>query len=314
MSSAQTPVAVFKKRDRRGIRRLLNTRRQHLQRDVAAAVLSPSAFGEFVAIGGVSTSNHRTIANRGTAVGRRLTIRQTLGAKKAKLPLGTLCGTSGMVKRVFRHMARPALAAPALVWLPRRVAVRSRRLLRALGDNGVTAVEFAIVAPMFLLLLTTIVDLGVMLTTQFLLDGAARDAARLIRTGQVQTSSSPMTTFQNLLCSDLSPVMSSATCQSSVIFEVQVFTNFAGVSFTPCTQNSNANQSGYCSFNTGAGTQIVGVQVNYNYPFMVPWVGACLTGGSCWFGAGTTSGTNPGRGTAPLVSTVVFMNEPFPSS
>jgi Flp pilus assembly protein TadG len=219
-----------------------------------------------------------------------------------------------MVNRVFRQMARPALAMPALVWLPRRVVVRSRRLFRGLGDNGVTAVEFAMVAPMFLLLLATIVDLGVLLTTQFLLDGAARDAARLILTGQVQTASSPMTTFQNLLCSDLSPVISNATCQSSVIFEVQVFTNFAGVSFTPCTQNTNANQSGYCSFNPGTGTQIVGVRVTYNYPFMIPWVGACLTGGSCWFGAGTGGGSNPGSGTAPLVSTVVFMNEPFPSS
>lgn len=219
-----------------------------------------------------------------------------------------------MVNRVFRHMARPALAVPALVWLPRRAVVRSRRLLRGLGENGVTAVEFAMVAPMFLLLIMTIVDLGVMLTTQFLLDGAARDAARLIRTGQVQTSSSPLPTFQNLLCSDLSPLISSTTCQSSVIFEVQFFTNFAGVSFTPCTQNTNVNQSGYCSFSPGTGTQIVGVQVTYNYPFMVPWVGACLTGGSCWFGAGTASGSNPGRGTAPLVSTVVFMNEPFPSS
>ena len=219
-----------------------------------------------------------------------------------------------MVNRVFRHMVRPALAMPALVRLPRRVVVGSRRLLRGLGDNGVTAIEFAMVAPMFLLLIMTIVDLGVMLTTQFLLDGAARDAARLIRTGQVQTSGSPLTTFQNLLCSDLSPLISSATCQSSVIFEVQVFTNFAGVSFTPCTQNTNANQSGYCSFSPGTGTQIVGVQATYNYPFMVPWVGACLTGGSCWFGAGTASGSNPGRGTAPLVSTVVFMNEPFPSS
>jgi Flp pilus assembly protein TadG len=219
-----------------------------------------------------------------------------------------------MVKRVFRYIARPALAASALVWSPRRVAARSRRLLRGFGDNGVTAVEFAMVAPMFLLLLTTIVDLGVMLTTQSLLDGATRDAARLIRTGQVQTSASPMTTFQNLLCSDLSPVMSSATCQSSVIFEVQVFTNFAGASFTPCTQNTNPNQSGYCSFSAGTGTEIVGVRVTYNYPFMVPWVSGCLTGGSCWFGAGTASGSNTGTGTAPLVSTVVFMNEPFPSS
>ena len=183
-----------------------------------------------------------------------------------------------------------------------------------MGDRGVTVVEFAMVAPMLLLLLMTVIDLGFMLTTQSLLDGAARDAARLIRTGQVQTAANPMTTFQNLLCSDLSPVMSTSTCQSSVIFEVQVFTNFSGVSFTPCTQTTNPNATGYCSFSAGIAGQIVGVQVTYNYPFMVPWVSGCLTGGSCWFADGTANGSNTGTGTAPLMSTVLFMNEPFPSS
>jgi hypothetical protein len=45
---------------------------------------------------------------------------------------------------------------------------------------------------------------------------------------------------------------------------------------------------------------------------MVPWVGACLTGGACWFGLGT-GGAGPGTDSAVLTSTVIFMNEPFPS-
>lgn len=198
------------------------------------------------------------------------------------------------------------------------VAVRLRRLsfLRraGIGERGEVLIEFAIVAPMLLLLLLTIVDLGLMLTTQSLLDGAARDAARLIRTGQVQTQSSPIATFQNLLCSDMSPVMSAATCQSQVIFQVQVFSGFGSVAFTPCTQNQNQTGNGtVCGFVPGTASQIVGVQVTYNRPFLIPWVGACLTGGSCWFGAGTTAGTSAGTGTAPLTSTVIFENEPFPS-
>ncbi len=62
------------------------------------------------------------------------------------------------------------------------------------GDaKGALAIEFAFVAPLFLLLLLVIVELGLTLTTQSLLDGATRDAARLIRTGQVQSQSSPIT-------------------------------------------------------------------------------------------------------------------------
>jgi len=171
----------------------------------------------------------------------------------------------------------------------------------------------ALVGPPFFLLLLTIIDLGLMLANQSLLEGAARDAARLIRTGQVQTASSPITTFQNLLCSDMSPVMSATDCAADIIFEVQTFTSFGSVSFTPCVRNNNdtSGSGTQCAFTPGTGGQIVGVQATYNRPFIIPWVGGCLTGGSCWAGLGTADGSNAGRGSVPLTSTVIFRNEPF---
>jgi Flp pilus assembly protein TadG len=184
---------------------------------------------------------------------------------------------------------------------------------RIAHDNvGAVIIEMAVVGPPFLLLLLTILDLGLMLADQSLLDGAARDAARLIRTGQVQTTTSPISTFQTTLCANMNSVMTTAQCQANIIFEVQVFSSFGAVSFTPCTQNNNQTGTGtVCSFTAGNGGDIVGVQATYNRPFIVPWVGACLTGGSCWAGLGTTYGSNPGTGSVPLVSTVIFRNEPF---
>jgi len=186
---------------------------------------------------------------------------------------------------------------------------------RLAGNNiGAVALEMAVVGPAFFLLMLTILDLGLMLADQSLLDEAARDAARLIRTGQVQSASSPITTFQNLLCSDMSPVMTSAQCTANVLFEVQTFTSFGAVSFTSCTYNANQIGTGTaCAFTPGTGGQIIGVQATYNRPFIIPWVGACLTGGSCWAGIGTANGSNPGTGSVSLVSTVIFRNEPFSS-
>jgi Flp pilus assembly protein TadG len=179
---------------------------------------------------------------------------------------------------------------------------------------GAIIIEMAIIGPPFFLLLATILDLGLMLANQSLLDGAARDAARLIRTGQVQTATSPISTFQTTLCTNMTSVMTTAQCQSDIIFQVQVFSSFGTVSFTPCTLNNNQTGSGtVCSFTPGTGGDIVGVQATYNRPFIIPWVGACLTGGSCWAGLGTTNGSNPGTGSVPLVSTVIFRNEPFSS-
>jgi Flp pilus assembly protein TadG len=177
---------------------------------------------------------------------------------------------------------------------------------------GAIIIEMAVIGPPFFLLLLVILDLGLMLANQSLLDGAARDAARLIRTGQVQGATSPISTFQTTLCANMNSVMTTAQCETDIIFEVQVFSSFGTVSFTPCTLNNNQTGSGtVCSFNPGTGGEIVGVQATYNRPFIIPWVGACLTGGSCWAGLGTSSGSNPGTGSVPLVSTVIFRNEPF---
>ncbi len=175
----------------------------------------------------------------------------------------------------------------------------------------------AFVAPPFVLLLLAIIELGLTLTTQSVLDGAARDVSRQIRTGQIQTQGSPITAFQTQLCADMSTLMSVSRCQSNVIFDVELFTSFGSVGYTPCTHSFNGSGSGAaCQFSPGVGStslspHIVLVRVSYPRPFIVPWVGACLSGGSCWAGVGTSTGSNPGTGSITLSSTVVFQNEPF---
>lgn len=191
------------------------------------------------------------------------------------------------------------------------------RILRrfARDRKGAVALEMALVGPPFMLVMLALLDFGQTLLTQSVLDGAARDAARLIRTGQVQTSGSPITTFQTLLCSDMSSLMTVATCNTQVLFEVQTFAGYGTTTFTACTQNSNQAGTGTaCNFTPGTASQIVGVQVSYARPYIVPWVGACLSGGNCWTGMASTGGSNQGTQTTTLMSTVIFQNEPFGTS
>ena len=191
-----------------------------------------------------------------------------------------------------------------------------RLFRRFAGDReGAIALEMALVGPPFLLVMLALIDFGLTMLTQSVLDGAARDAARLIRTGQVQTSGNPIGTFQTLLCSDMSSVMTTATCNANVLFEVQVFGSYGSIAFTSCTRNNNQAGNGTaCSFTPGAASQIVGVQVSYARPYIVPWVGACLSGGNCWTGPASTAGTGAqGTQTTTLTSTVIFKNEPFGS-
>src|SRR5260221_4176827 len=73
----------------------------------------------------------------------------------------------------------------------------------------------------------------------------------------------------------------------------------------PCTHNVNSSGSGVaCPFNLGNSGQIVGVQVRYWRPFIIPWIGGCLSGGGCWAGARAAPRPNPR--TVMQTSVVVF--------
>jgi Flp pilus assembly protein TadG len=178
-----------------------------------------------------------------------------------------------------------------------------RRFAR--DDRGITMVEFALVGPLFIFLLLAIIELGLTMLTQFVLDGATRSAARLIRTGQLQGQASPITAFQNTDCGGGG---------ATVLFEVQNFPNgFASINLPACTQNANQAGNGTpCPFQPGTGGQVVAVRVSYPRPYLVPWVGQCLTTGNCYIGLGGSAPTAFAPSyTTDLVSTVVFQNEPF---
>lgn len=171
---------------------------------------------------------------------------------------------------------------------------RLRRFLSGLGDGGATTVEFGLIGGSYIVMLMAAMEIGFLIFLQGVLDNAARDAARQIRTGQVQLASSPTTTFSNLLCSEVGNLI---PC-SSLIYQSQAFWQWSEASSsmtTPVSRNSNGNlvSSG---FNGGSPGEIVIVQVTYNYSFFTPLIGALLGGTSQ---------------SALLQSTVVFQNEPF---
>jgi Flp pilus assembly protein TadG len=178
-----------------------------------------------------------------------------------------------------------------------------RKLLRRLmrNERGAVAVEMAIIGPPFLLTLLSIVELGLILTTQALLDGATRDAARLIRTGQVSSAGNTIGTFQTLICNDMSMLLTIATCTNNVLIDVvssPTATNFAGLTFAACASNAGSGGPNPCPFSAGNPGDIVAVQVSYQRPFIIPWVGNLLSVAS-------------DSQHVLLQSNVAFRNEPF---
>jgi Flp pilus assembly protein TadG len=177
------------------------------------------------------------------------------------------------------------------MFLPRGRRGASRRFgHKLLGDaGGGAAVEFAIAGPVTILLACMAVDMGLALFTQAALDNGARDAARLIMTGQVQMAGGSPAPFTARLCADVSYLV---PC-GSVQYNVAAAKSFAAL--TTATIGSNGTLLDP-QFVPGTPGQDVMVQVAYYRTPIVPWLGEFLGGQSGLL----------------LMSTITFQNEPFP--
>jgi Flp pilus assembly protein TadG len=167
--------------------------------------------------------------------------------------------------------------------------------LRKLGERGVTTVEFAIIGSLFLVLLLATFELGYMVFVQSVLDSSARSAARLIRTGQAQSSANAQSYFQTALCDAVSSIVGCG----NIVYQARQFVNWGTAQTalnTPPQRDKVTGKIISVGFTAGNCGDIVAVQVMYDHKFFSPWIGSVLGGAS---------------NSAFLMSTVVFQNEPF---
>jgi Flp pilus assembly protein TadG len=144
-------------------------------------------------------------------------------------------------------------------------------VLRLLCDNtAASAVEFAIIGSTFLLLVCMMIELDLILFTQSVLDNAARDASRLIETGQIQNGGGSATPFTTQLCNDVGTLIPCSKLQ----YNVQSASTFAALN-TTITTNGSGTMTG-TGFSPGTDGQDVLVEVGYYRPTIIPWAGKYL--------------------------------------
>ena len=151
-------------------------------------------------------------------------------------------------------------------------------LLRA--RRAATSVELAIIGPFFILLILMVIENGVMLFAQSVLDDAVVQAARQIQIGNVNSSDA----FRTAVCGYTSTLFNCSNLQfyvasSSVAFPLPVMPSSSGTFLTS-------------SFSTGNPNDYVVAEVAYNRAYVSPWL---VTLGKSW----------------TLLSTSAFQNEPF---
>ena len=103
---------------------------------------------------------------------------------------------------------------------------RLRRLF--VRDDGAVALEFAFVVMPFLLLLMGVIEVGLAMFVSTQLQGATAEAARQIRTGNIQAGADPETAFRDLLCDGL---VAAVECDERLVLDVRAYNSFGEVVF-----------------------------------------------------------------------------------
>jgi len=159
--------------------------------------------------------------------------------------------------------------------------------------SGNAAIEFALIAPVFFLLLMAIVETGMVYFAGATLENGLETAARMIRTGRA--SGVTQSQFRQTICDNINTFMS---CDASYLYiDVRAFNGFSGASY-PAALDANGNLNpNLNSYQLGGACKVVLVRAFYTWTLFTP-------GFAQYF-------ANMGNNTRLITSSVAFRNEPY---
>lgn len=182
--------------------------------------------------------------------------------------------------------------------------MRRFRILRRIRreTKGAAALEFAIVGPVFFMMMWAIFETGLVFFASQTLTHGLQQTARQIRTGQAHSDGLSQSEFRTAVCDRVSYLLA---CDADKLYlDVRAFSSFAGVGFPPPLDaednfdnvNMNHFEIGE-SGNISGGSSIVLVRGFYVWQLFTPFFGEFFA-------------NMPGNKRL-LSSSVAFKNEPF---
>jgi Flp pilus assembly protein TadG len=169
--------------------------------------------------------------------------------------------------------------------------------LRA-GERGASLVEFALVAVPFFLILIGTFEIGFIFWGTHELENATEDAARQIRTGQVQAGNVNATGFKALVCEH---VVLLQDCSAKLQLDVRTLTTYDDIASAPeaLDAGGNFNSGGNFVWQPGGPRSIVLVRTFYEWPLLTVLTSASLG--------------NMANGDRLLSAAAAFRNEAWPN-
>lgn len=172
------------------------------------------------------------------------------------------------------------------------------RLLRRFSreKDGAQALEFALVAGPFFLMLFAVIEIAYMFFVTTALEDATADAARQIRTGELQLAGTAnATTLKNEICAKLSIAVQ---CDGRLDVDVRTFSNFSSAN-APSPINGGVYDNSDLQEDFGGAGDIVVARAFYRWKVFVPQLGTGLA--------------DIGNGERLLIASQAFRNEPYAS-
>jgi len=164
------------------------------------------------------------------------------------------------------------------------------------SNGGAAAIEFALVAIPFFLLLILLFELALIFLLSITLQGAIVTASRSIRTGALQSSSTTPTAaaFVSQVCNAMGWLKASCTSQLQV--DVRTETSFTGA-VAPDPMATGTFNPSVLTFNPGTAGQVVLVRGFYQWPLLAPGLDSMLSKSK--------------NGIDVIVESTAFVNEPY---
>jgi Flp pilus assembly protein TadG len=163
----------------------------------------------------------------------------------------------------------------------------------ARDTNGASAVEFAMVATPFFMLLFGILEIALVFFASAIIEDGVAEASRDIRTGQFQSAGMNEDDFRAAICQRIDVI---ADC-GRLRVDVRTFDDFSSSQFgDPQGGDGELDDSGF-TFQPGDAGDVVVVRVFYDWPLLGP---------------GFINGLANMPGNRRLISSATaFRNEPF---
>ncbi len=179
-----------------------------------------------------------------------------------------------------------------------RLAARGWKSFRK-SEDGATAIEFAICAPVFFLMVFSLIEIGLNYTSNRMFNIGLDAAARQVKTGQLrQTESFNVEEFRQEICSH--PIMFLFDC-NKLLVDVRVVAEFDEVTFE--TNDEGEIVTDEFGFAPGGRSTVNVVRAFYPLPTIFPW--------STFNNHGRWKLDAYADNTRVMTVSTAFLNEPF---